>query len=97
LQRLRNYGQLKEAKVNPYCLINVGGENKRLSLSLVTYVQEELNFFRIGLNSETITQMNKAGFDFSDLEYSNITKKIKKSDECDSEFTLVAVDVAKFS
>ena len=41
--------------------------------------------------------MNKAGFDFSDLEYSNITKKIKKSDECDSEFTLVAVDVAKFS
>jgi len=49
------------------------------------HVEEELRQFKIDLNSDVMRRMQKAGFDYSDLDYVDVTGEINTPKRCDSD------------
>jgi len=64
---------------------------------MVVHVEEELRQFRIELNHDVMQRMQKAGFDYSDLDYVDVTGEIKKSTRCDSDLVFKITNLDKLS
>lgn len=74
LKRLRDYGQLKNAnKKQLQWLISIAGDSTPLTLYMVIHVDEEMKTFKLALNEDILQRIEKTGFNYSDLQYVNIT------------------------